>query len=246
MVPFSHSLDFPAIGCIHNLEFTATGYRSFLYLFRLLALFSWIGSFLVPVCQRCPIPLRRVFLVAVCQPNFSLLVAVCRIVLDQLCVSSRSRLTFVLSNCIPSPSHATKTPVSGVVTSISPPVVDVKSWYMVRRLLHHSRRLDGDADTEFEDVDLDEDETPTRVPSQPSPLPQPPLDMLTSPLPTQMQWPADSGAKGTHKTNYSDSKNFSRVSFSVKCEQHVHDESEAFVPGTPRARARRCKSPIRS
>ena len=131
MVPFSHSLNFPAIGCIHTLEFTATGDRSFLYLFRLLALFSWIGSFLVPVCQRCPIPLRRVLLVAVCQPNFSLLVAVCRLVLDQLCVSSRSRLTFVLWICIPSPSHATKTSVSGVVTSISPPVVDVKSWSVV-------------------------------------------------------------------------------------------------------------------
>ena len=84
---------------------------------------------------------------------------------------------------------------------------------LVRRLLHHSRRSDGDGDTEFEDVDLDEDDTP-RVPSQPSPLPPPPLDMLTSPLPTQMQWPADSGAKGTDKTNYGDSKNFSRVSFS--------------------------------
>ena len=70
-------------------------------------------------------------LVAVCQPNFSLLVAVCRLVLDQLCVSSRSRLTFVLWICIPSPSHATKTSVSGVVTSISPPVVPVKSWSVV-------------------------------------------------------------------------------------------------------------------
>ena len=135
MVSFSHSLDFPPIGCIHTLEFTATGDRSFLYLFRLLALFSWIGSFLVPVCQRCPTPLRRVLLVTVCQPNFSLLVAVCRLVLDQLCVSSRSRLTFVLWICIPSPSHATKTSVSGVVTSIS--------QELVRRLLHHSRRLQG-------------------------------------------------------------------------------------------------------
>ena len=105
---------------------------------------------------------------------------------------------------------------------------------LVRRLLHHSRRLDRDTDTEFEDVDLDEDETP-RVSSQPSPLPPPPLDMLTSPLPTQMPWPADSGAKGTDKTNYSDSKNFSRVSFSAKSEQRVHDESgRHFVPGTPR------------
>ena len=135
MVSFSHSLDFPPIGCIHTLEFTATGDRSFLYLFRLLALFSWISSFLVPVCQRCPTPLRRVLLVTVCQPNFSLLVAVCRLVLDQLCVSSRSRLTFVLWICIPSPSHATKTSVSGVVTSIS--------QELVRRLLHHSRRLQG-------------------------------------------------------------------------------------------------------
>ena len=36
---------------------------------------------------------------------------------------------------------------------------------LVRPLLHHSRRLDGDADTEFEDVDLDEDETPVGYPA---------------------------------------------------------------------------------
>ena len=190
----------------------------------------------MPVCQRCPIPLRRVLLVAVCQPTFSLLVAVCRLVLDQLCVSSRSRLTFVLWICIPSPSHATKTSVSGVVTSISPPVVPVKSWSVVSfttlvdrmgMAILNSRML-----TSTKTIHL----------GYPVSLPLCLLrHWICSP---RLARPRCNGQlipelKVLMKLTTVTVKisQDSRVSFSVKSEQHVHDESgRHFVPGTPRAR----------